>query len=49
MFMRYMLGAVLLSGVYDLKPIQMSYINDPLQLTEYKFNGQFFQLTLCFL
>ena len=27
-------AAVLLSGIYDLKPIQLCYVNDPLQLTE---------------
>ncbi|KAL5483765.1 hypothetical protein EMCRGX_G020178 [Ephydatia muelleri] len=27
-------GAVLLSGIYDLTPIQQTYVNDPLQLTK---------------
>ena len=27
-------GAVLLSGIYDLAPIQKTYVNDPIQLTE---------------
>ena len=27
-------GAVLMSGMYDLEPVQRSYVNDALQLTE---------------
>ena len=27
-------GAVLLSGVYDLRPIQSTYVNEPLNLTQ---------------
>ncbi len=32
----YTIGAVLISGVYDLLPVKKSYVNEPLQLTEYK-------------
>ena len=27
-------GAVLISGVYELAPIQQCYVNEPLQLTQ---------------
>ena len=27
-------GAVLLSGIYDLKPIKLTYVNNPLNLTQ---------------
>ena len=27
-------GAVLISGIFDLKPIQLCWVNEPLKLTE---------------